>query len=85
MSKQCRYQSLILFITETNSILTTLLNLGNVQYLLDHVIMIFKLLMTLISVIMMIVNSINTGTMVCTIYIQFIPYFLQYSKTDFRY
>ena len=69
MSKQSRYQSLILLFSifkETNCILTIILNLGNVQCLVDHGIMIFKLLITLINVIMMIVNSINTGTMYCT-------------------
>ena len=60
MSKQSRYQSLILqflIFNDTNCILTTILNLGNVQCecLLNHVIMIFKLLMILISIIMMLV------------------------------
>ena len=55
--------SIIYIFYETRCILTTILNVGNVQCFIRSCNIIFKLLMTLVSLVMMIINSINTGTM----------------------
>ena len=49
------------------------------------IIYIYIYIMAIISVIILIVNSINTGTMLCNIYIQFRTYFFKYKKPGFPY